>query len=111
MTFRIYATCDIGSEALDRLRQKGWQLEVYDKVEPPPKELILEKVRSGIDALIMGMYIAALAPVGDLFESMVKRDLEIKDTGRAFGPCSWEIYGDWTDDTTKLETQVIYLLS
>jgi phosphatidate cytidylyltransferase len=41
---------------------------------------------SGIDALIMGMCIAALAPVGDLFESMVKRDLEIKDTGRAFGP-------------------------
>jgi len=30
--------------------------------------------------------------------------------GRAFGPCSWEIYGDWTDDTTKLETQVVYLL-
>jgi effector-binding domain-containing protein len=25
--------------------------------------------------------------------------------------CSWEIYGDWTDDETKLETQVIYLLS
>ena len=41
---------------------------------------------SGIDALIMGMCIAALAPVGDLFESMVKRDLEIKDTGRVFGP-------------------------
>ena len=32
-------------------------------------------------------------------------------TGRAFGACSWEIYGDWTDDTTKLETQVVYLLS
>ena len=32
-------------------------------------------------------------------------------TGRAFGACSWEIYGDWTNDTTKLETQVIYLLS
>ena len=31
--------------------------------------------------------------------------------GRAFGGCSWEIYGDWTDDETKLETQVIYLLS
>ena len=41
---------------------------------------------SGIDALVMGMCIAALATVGDLFESMVKRDLEIKDTGRAFGP-------------------------
>ncbi len=30
--------------------------------------------------------------------------------GRAFGAYSWEIYGDWTDDETKLETQVIYLL-
>ena len=30
--------------------------------------------------------------------------------GRAFGDCSWEIYGDWTDDTAKLETQVVYLL-
>jgi hypothetical protein len=25
--------------------------------------------------------------------------------------CSWEIYADWADGTTKLETQVIYLLS
>ena len=41
---------------------------------------------SGVDALIMGMCVAALAPVGDLFESMVKRDLRIKDTGRVFGP-------------------------
>lgn len=31
--------------------------------------------------------------------------------GRAFGGYSWEIYGDWTDDETKLETQVVYLLS
>jgi glyoxylate reductase len=52
VTFRIFATCDIGPEALDRLRQKGWALEVYDKIEPPPKSLILEKVRGGVDALI-----------------------------------------------------------
>jgi effector-binding domain-containing protein len=32
-------------------------------------------------------------------------------TGRTFGGYSWEIYGDWTDDPTKLETQVVYLLS
>ena len=32
-------------------------------------------------------------------------------TGRTFGGCSWEVYGDWTDDETKLETQVVYLLS
>ena len=31
--------------------------------------------------------------------------------GRELGGCSWEIYGDWTDDETKLETQVVYLLS
>jgi DNA gyrase inhibitor GyrI len=30
---------------------------------------------------------------------------------RIFGGYSWEIYGDWNDDETKLETQVVYLLS
>ena len=40
----------------------------------------------GIDALVMGLCIAVLAPVGDLFESMIKRDLRIKDTGTIFGP-------------------------
>ena len=34
----------------------------------------------------MGACIAALAPVGDLFESMIKRDLRIKDSGTIFGP-------------------------
>lgn len=52
MAYRIFATCNIGPEALDRLREKGFDLEVYDHVEPPPRELILEKVKSGIDALI-----------------------------------------------------------
>ncbi|HSI79894.1 MAG TPA: phosphatidate cytidylyltransferase [Solirubrobacterales bacterium] len=41
---------------------------------------------SGIDALLMGMVVAAVAPIGDLFESMVKRDLGIKDSGAVFGP-------------------------
>ena len=40
----------------------------------------------GLDALLMGMCIALLAPVGDLFESMIKRDLQIKDSGTIFGP-------------------------
>jgi phosphatidate cytidylyltransferase len=39
-----------------------------------------------VDALIMGAAVAAIAPIGDLFESMVKRDLGKKDTGRLFGP-------------------------
>jgi phosphatidate cytidylyltransferase len=41
---------------------------------------------SGEDALLMGFLVALVAPMGDLFESMIKRDLEVKDTGRLFGP-------------------------
>jgi phosphatidate cytidylyltransferase len=41
---------------------------------------------TGVDALIMGAAVALVAPIGDLFESMVKRDLGTKDTGRLFGP-------------------------
>jgi phosphatidate cytidylyltransferase len=38
------------------------------------------------EALLMGVCIAALAPLGDLFESAIKRDLDVKDSGRVFGP-------------------------
>ncbi len=41
---------------------------------------------SGVDALIIGAAVAAVGPVGDLFASMVKRDLGTKDTGKLFGP-------------------------
>ena len=40
---------------------------------------------SGVDALIIGAAVAAIGPIGDLFASMVKRDLGKKDTGRLFG--------------------------
>ncbi len=50
--FRVFATCDIGEEALCRLTERGYDLEVYNHVEPPPKDLIIAKVKSGIDALI-----------------------------------------------------------
>ena len=50
--FRVFATCDIGRDALDLLRRRGYEVEVYNQVEPPPKSLIIEKARSGIDGLI-----------------------------------------------------------
>jgi effector-binding domain-containing protein len=31
--------------------------------------------------------------------------------GRTFAGLSWEIYGDWNEDESKLETQIVYLLS
>ena len=44
--FRVFATCDIG-DAIDLLRQRGYEVEVYPKPEAPPKSLIVEKVKSG----------------------------------------------------------------
>ena len=48
---RVFATCDIG-DALNILRSRGYKVEVYPNPEPPPKSLIIEKVKSGVDGLI-----------------------------------------------------------
>ena len=36
-------------------------------------------------ALLLGLTIAVAAPLGDLFESLLKRDMGVKDTGRMLG--------------------------
>jgi glyoxylate reductase len=48
---RVFATCDIG-DALNIVRHKGYDLEIYPQPEAPPKSLIIEKVKSGVDGLI-----------------------------------------------------------
>jgi phosphatidate cytidylyltransferase len=40
----------------------------------------------GTHALVLGLGVALLAPVGDLFESFVKREAGTKDSGGLFGP-------------------------
>jgi len=49
--FRVFATSDIG-ESIELLRKRGYEVEVYPQPKAPPKSLILEKVKSGIDGLI-----------------------------------------------------------
>lgn len=39
----------------------------------------------GTHALVLGLGVALVAPIGDLFESFVKREAGIKDTGSVFG--------------------------
>ncbi|MEA2449346.1 MAG: phosphatidate cytidylyltransferase [Thermoleophilaceae bacterium] len=39
----------------------------------------------GPDALLIGFCVALATPLGDLFESAIKRDLDVKDAGRLFG--------------------------
>ena len=50
--FRIFATSRIGDAAENLLRARGYDLEVFQGPEAPPKKLIIEKLKSGIDGLI-----------------------------------------------------------
>ena len=49
---RVFATSRIGDAAENLLRSRGYDLEVFQGPEAPPKKLIIEKVKSGIDGLI-----------------------------------------------------------
>jgi hypothetical protein len=51
-SLRVFATSRIGDAAENRLRERGYELEVFQGPEAPPKKLIVDKVKSGIDALI-----------------------------------------------------------
>lgn len=34
-----------------------------------------------------------------------------RENGRRIGGYSWEVYGDWAEDESKLETEIFYLLA
>src|SRR6267154_6033518 len=48
---RVFATCDIG-DSIELLRKRGYEVEVYPGPEAPPKSLIMEKAKSGVEGLI-----------------------------------------------------------
>ncbi|MGH9694416.1 MAG: 2-hydroxyacid dehydrogenase [Bryobacteraceae bacterium] len=50
--FRVFATSRIGDPAENRLRERGYDIEVFQGPEAPPKKLIIEKLKSGIHGLI-----------------------------------------------------------
>src|SRR6266850_4717244 len=50
--FRVFATSRIGDAAEKRLRERGYELEVFQGPEAPRKKMIIEKVKGGIDGLI-----------------------------------------------------------
>src|SRR5512140_3727097 len=50
--FRVFATSRIGDAAENLLRARGYEVEVFEGPEAPPKKLIIGKVKSGIDGLI-----------------------------------------------------------
>jgi len=49
---RIFVTADIGQPALKRLQDLNYDVEVNTEIAAPPKALLIEKIRSGVDALI-----------------------------------------------------------
>jgi phosphatidate cytidylyltransferase len=49
-------------------------------------EVAYQQYTRGTHALVIGVAVALAAPLGDLFESLIKRDLDVKDTGKVFGP-------------------------
>ena len=52
-----------------------------------------------------------IGPYGGLHRAHDAIHRWLTETGRALAGPSWEIYGHWTDDMTKLRTDVFYLLT
>src|SRR5256885_16453465 len=82
---RIFATARIGDPAENRLRQRGYELEVFQGPEAPPKELIIEKVKSGIDALITTLRDPIDAEVFEAGKGTPKGGAPIAENGRGAG--------------------------
>ena len=49
---RVFATSRIGDPAENRLRERGYDLEVFQGPDAPPKKLIIEKALDRVTAWV-----------------------------------------------------------
>ena len=69
---------DLGGPGVrDRRRDAGRLVLVAD--------LLPATGSRALDGLLLGLAVVIAAPIGDLFESLIKRDMGTKDTGTLFG--------------------------
>jgi effector-binding domain-containing protein len=83
-------------------------LEAGVEVEPPFEgtgDVMLSATPAGIVA--HAIHIGSYADLGRAHEAIRAWG---RTTGRSFAGPSWEIYGHWTDDLTRLRTDVYLLL-
>jgi effector-binding domain-containing protein len=69
-------------------------------------EVVLTRTPAG--QVVSTLHVGPYDTLGDAHEAI---DAWRAAHGRTFGPASWEIYGDWSDDPAKLEVEVVYLLA
>ena len=64
---------------------EGWLIGVIAAVAGVWFAGLYQDWLTGYQALLLGLAVALVAPLGDLFESYIKRDAGVKDSGKLFG--------------------------
>jgi effector-binding domain-containing protein len=80
-------------------------VQVYDEPAGLPDGLVESRTPAGkaARALHVGPYSGLAAAAGELARWCT-------DNGHTTTGLSWEVYGDWNDDESKLETEIYFLL-